>query len=235
MGRKPKQQKQQETEPIIDLDSYDWGNEHLTRKEKMFIALYTTPGQKYFQDSTHAAMKAGYKTTTSYNIKYSLLSNPKITKLIDKFTQDVIKVSVQEYANKLIMQKIKRATYNIKDYYTTEEFTNKDGQTREITTMKPITELTPEQASVVDGISVNNIGIATVILPNREKEINEIIKLNDSLNKGGDANKFDVETTVDVVKENLATIKTTVMLRNQEIRENAGKYIETSDDLPEYD
>lgn len=237
MGRRPKNYKpeSEKKEPVIDLDSYDWGDAHLSKREKMYIVLYTTPFTPYYQDSTKAAMKAGYKTYSAYNSKAFLLKNPKIKKLIDKFTDDVVKVSLKECANKLILEKQKRATYNVKDYYTTEEFKNRDGDTREITTVKPISELTEEQASIIDNVQVNNIGITTYQLPNREKEINEIIKLNDQINKGADAEKFDVETTVEMVRENLATIKTTVVTRNQQIRESAGQYIETSDSLPEYD
>lgn len=235
MGRKPKNPKPETDDIVIDLDSYDWGDVRLTKKEKLFIIHYTTPGTPYYMDGTQAAKKAGYKPQSAYQYKIDLLGNPKVKKLVDEFSDKIIKVSVQECAKRLIEQKMMRATYNVKDYLQVEEFTNRDGASREITTVKPINELTREQAAIIDNIQVNNIGICTYALPNREKEINDIIKLNDSLNKGADADKFDVETTVDVVKDNLATIKTTVMLRNQEIRESAGNYIETSDELPEYD
>ena len=234
MGRRPKNQ-QTEDEVVIDLDSYDWGDVKLTRKEKMFIILYTTPFQPFYQDSTQAAKKAGYKTKSAYNAKDFLLANPKIKKLIDDFTDNVTKVTVHEAATRFIQEKIKRASYNVKDYYEIGEYTNKNGDSIVMTKLKPINELSREEASIINNIQINQSGIATYDLPSKEKEMADVIKLDTVLSKGADANKFDVETTVDVVKENLATIKTTVMLRNQEIRENAGNYIETSDDLPEYD
>lgn len=221
---------------VIDLDAYDWGDAKLNKRQKLFIIWYTTPNQKAFMSPSKAARKAGYNQKTSYIAKYQLIQNrPDIQALIKKFTDTQIKVSVKEATDKFIMQKIARASYNVSDFYQTQEFTTETG-TKKITSIKPLEELTEEQASIIDNVSVNNVGIATYQLPNRDKEINDIIKLNQTLNpEKSETDEFDVETTISLIKDNLATVKTTIKKRNQEIREAAGEYIETSENQPDFD
>lgn len=221
---------------IIDLDAYDWGDVKLNKRQKLFIIWYTTPNQKAFMSATRAAQKAGYNAKTAYTAKHHLIEyKPEIKELIRKFLDTQIKVSVKEATDRLILQKINRASFNVTDYYKTQEFDTDTG-TKKITMIRPLEDLTEEQASIIDNVSINNVGIATYQLPNRDKEINDIIKLNQSLNPAKtDNDEFDVETTVSMIKENYATVKTTIKKRNQEIREAAGEYIETNENQPDFD
>lgn len=223
---------------IIDLDAYDWGeHEHLLKRQKLLIIWYTTPGQNGYKNPTVAAQKAGYSTKTSYVAKHKLIKeNPTVLKLIQKFTDEQIKVSVKEAVDKLVSARINRATYNIKDFYQNKDIITESGDVRSITTIIPLEDIDAEKASIIDNVEITNTGIPTYKLPNREKEMSELIKLNEQLNgdtsKGGE---YDVETTVDMIRENFATVKTTIKMRNQEIREAAGEYIETNENQPDYD
>lgn len=222
---------------IIDLDAYDWGeHEHLLKRQKLLIIWYTTPGQNGYKNPTVAAQKAGYSTKTSYVAKHKLIKeNPTVLKLIQKFTDEQIKVSVKEAVDKLVSARINRATYNIKDFYQNQEYKTESGEVRSITTIIPLENIDAEKASIIDNIEITNTGIPTYKLPNREKEMSELIKLNEQLNGDTSKGEYDVETTVDMIRENFATVKTTIKMRNQEIREAAGEYIETNENQPDYD
>lgn len=222
---------------IIDLDAYDWGeHEHLLKRQKLLIIWYTTPGQNGYKNPTVAAQKAGYSTKTSYVAKHKLIKeNPTVLKLIQKFTDEQIKVSVKEAVDKLVSARINRATYNIKDFYQNQEYKTESGEVRSITTIIPLEDIDAEKASIIDNIEITNTGIPTYKLPNREKEMSELIKLNEQLNGDTSKGEYDVETTVDMIRENFATVKTTIKMRNQEIREAAGEYIETNENQPDYD
>lgn len=63
----------------------------------------------------------------------------------------------------------------------------------------------------------------------KAKAREDIIKLDKELNGDEKSDGFDVETTVDLIKENLATVKTTVRMNNQKVRENAQDYIENGE------
>lgn len=222
---------------IIDLDAYDWGeHEHLLKRQKLLIIWYTTPGQNGYKNPTVAAQKAGYSTKTSYVAKHKLIKeNPTVLKLIQKFTDEQIKISVKEAVDKLVSARINRATYNIKDFYQNQEYKTESGEVRSITTIIPLEDIDVEKASIIDNIEITNTGIPTYKLPNREKEMSELIKLNEQLNGDTSKGEYDVETTVDMIRENFATVKTTIKMRNQEIREAAGEYIETNENQPDYD
>ena len=222
---------------IIDLDSYDWGDFKLNKRQKLFCIWYATPNQSGFQNPTKAAQKAGYSNGSAFRAKWNLLRDvPDIGKFIKKLTDDCIKVNLEEAAKKLMQQKIARANYNVRDFYEIKEIENPEtGEIRTITAVKPINELTQEQAQLIENVEFTNTGIPTYKLPNKEKEINEVIKLSAELNKESASDDFDIETTVDLVKENLASIKTTIRLNNQKVRENAENYIESNENQPEFD
>lgn len=221
---------------IIDLDSYDWGDVKLLKRQKLLIIWYTTPGQNGYKNPTVAAQKAGYSTKTSYVAKHKLIREcPAVVNLIKKFTDEQIKVSVKDAVDKLVATKIKRASYNIKDYYENKQITTESGDVRDITSIIPLGEMDEETASIIDNVEINNVGIPTYKLPNREKETAELFKLNEQLNGSSNQNELDIETTLDVIKDNFATVKTTIKMRNQEIREAAGEYIETSENQPDFD
>lgn len=226
---------------LIDMDSYDWGEVHLTKKQKMLIIWYTLPNQSGYLDATQAALKAGYQLNSAYNAKQKLIKDcPKVQELIKKFTDDNLKVAVAEACKQLISNKIERATYNISDFYEAKqiEITGKDGEAKTIyipAGAKPLDEIPLEKRKLIENVEVNNSGVVTYKLPSKEKETQELLKLNAEMNKTGDGGEYDVETTVDVIRENLATVRTTIRMNNQKVKENAENYIENSENQPDYD
>lgn len=228
------------TGELIDLDSYDWGEYRLTRKQKLFVIWYTTPNQAGYLSPCKAAQKAGYKKKAAYVAKTDLIkNNPKIRDLIKKFTDDNLKVSVADACKTIIAQKIKRATYNINDFYESKtiEVEGKEGP-KEIfipAAAKDLESIPEDKRELIDNIQVNNSGIVIYQLPNKDRESKDLLELNAKMNQEKSTGDYDVETTVDLIKENLAQIKTSIRVKNQSIRENAENYIENDQNLPEFD
>lgn len=221
---------------LIDLNSYEWGDIKLLKKQKLFIIWYTLPGQEGFLNPLKASLKAGYSQQTAYHAKWQLLGDERIAELVKKFTDNFLKASYKEASQKMLDMKIKRASFDINKFYQTKTFENPEtGQTVDRITIIPVDEISEENKCLIDNVEVNNQGIATYKLPNREKEINEIIKINQEMNQEKNLGEYDVETTVDIIRENLATVKTTVRLNNQRIKESAGDFIEKGENLPDYD
>lgn len=222
---------------IIDLDSYDWGNVPLRRKQKLFIVWYTTPNQAGFLNSTQAAKKAGYSALTAYKAKYTLLKDEEIAGVIDKFFKDNIKVTVKEAAQKYIVEKIKIAEFDPAQLYSSAEFENDNGDSVTIPAKSRPIEKIPEdiRKTCIKNVSVSSNGAVTYELMDKAKAREDIIKLDKELSGDGKADGFDVETTVDLIKENLSAIKTTIRVNNQKVRENAENYIENGENLPDYD
>lgn len=225
----------------IDFDSYDWGDVPLTKKQKLLIIWFTLPNQNGYMDATQAALKAGYSLHSAYNAKVNLIKlNPKVKDLIKKFSDDNLKIAVADACKQVISDKIKRATYNVSDFYEAKqiEITGKDGEAKTIyipAGAKPLDEIPLEKRALIDNVEVNNAGVVTYRLPSREKEAQELLKLNADMNKSNDIGEYDVETTVDVIRDNLATVKTTIRLNNQKVKENAENYIENSENQPDFD
>lgn len=226
----------------IDLDSYDWGDVHLNKKQKLLIIWYTLPNQKGYLEAAQAALKAGYALKSAYNAKYNLIKKcPKVAELIKKFTDETLKVSVQEACNQIIANKIERATYDIGDFYESKEIeiTGRDGEGKTIfipAGAKALDEIPAEKRKLIDNVVVNNSGVVTYELPSKEKEAQSLFKLNAEMNKTAESNgDYDVETTVELIKEKLATVKTTVRLNNQKVKENAENYIENTENQPDFD
>lgn len=220
---------------LIDLDSYDWGENKLSKKEKLFIVWYCLPDQIGFQNPTKAAMKAGYSTVSAYQASAKIITNPKIKEIVDKFINTNIKVSIRDAANQIMAQKIARSRYDVADFYRTTEIGTENGGAIRKTAIIPIDEIDPEKRKLIDGVDFNNAGIPSYRLPNRERESADILKLNEQLNQQKSTGDYDVQTTVNVIKNNLETVKTTIRVTNEKIRNNAVDYMENSENQPDYD
>lgn len=221
---------------VIDLDNYDWGDyADLKKSKKAFVIWYTLPNQPAFNNSTKAALRAGYARRSAYQIRSLIAADEKWSNCIKMFEDRIVKTSVSDAYKKAIQEKIKRATFNITDFYETKEIENEDGDKYNRLVAKSLEDIDAEKASVIDNVEINQSGIATFKLPNREKEINDIIKLNAEINQEKSTGDYDVETTVETIKDNLKTIKTTVRVSNQKVRENAENYIENSENQPDFD
>lgn len=222
---------------VLDLDNYDWGEyKDLKKSKKLYVIWFTLPNQEAFNNYTRAALKAGYARNSAYQIRSLIRADEKWSNCIKMFEDRIVKTSVANAYKQAIQEKIKRATYNVKDFYETKEVENKDtGETYNRIVAKSLEDIDGESASVIDNVEINQSGIATFKLPNKEKELNDIIKLNAEINEQKSTGDYDVETTVETIKDNLKTIKTTVRVSNQKVRENAENYIENSENQPDFD
>lgn len=222
---------------VIDIDSFDWGEfADLKPKQKALVVWYTLPNQKGFMDFTNAARKAGYTAHSAYCMKYKVMQNEKVCNCIKMFEDRIVKTSVAEAYKNVMQMKIQRATYSVRDFYESREIENKEtGDKYNRLLAKSIDDIPEDKVCLIDNVDINQSGIATFKLPNREKEINDIIKLNAELNQEKSTGDYDVETTVETIRDRLHTVKTTVRITNEKIRENAGNYIENSEELPEFD
>lgn len=222
---------------ILDINAYDWGEfKDFIPKQKAFVIWYTLPSQNGFLNYTTAARKAGYATKTAYHMHSTVMKNEKLRNCIKMFEDRILKTSVADAYRNVMQMKIKRATYNIKDFYESEEIENKDtGVKYNRIVAKSMDDIESDKAALIDNVDINQSGIATFKLPNREKEINDIIKLNADLNQEKSTGDYDVETTVETIKDNLQKVKTTIRVSNQKVRENAENYIENSENQPDFD
>ena len=222
---------------LIDLDSYDWGDTSLRRRQKLFIVWYTTPNQKGFLNACKAALKAGYNPTTAYHVKNTLLKDDRILDIVNRFFKDNVKVTVKEAAQRYLLDKIKIAEFDPAKIYNSFEYENDDGNPITIPAKALPLEEIPEEIrkTCIKNVNVASNGVVTYELMDKAKAREDIIKLDKELNGDEKSDGFDVETTVDLIKENLATVKTTVRMNNQKVRENAQDYIENGENLPDFD
>ena len=234
MAKKKKEETEKTTdELVIDVNSYDWEGKKLTRRAKLFIIYLTLPFQPCFEDTTKAALKAGYAKLTAYHAEQAICCNENVTYFINKFREQVQKKSIEAAYNDIIQQKIKRYTYNVQDFYETMVTENENtGAKKVITSLRPLDELTREQAQIVNNVQINQSGIATYDLPNKDKMMDDIIKLRNSFKEAEnpDNSDVDVETTMKIIHDNLQ-----IALNISKKTEKTNDFIENSDNLPEFD
>lgn len=225
-------------ELYFDYDSFDWGGEKLSKREKDFILYYSLPGQDGFLAPIIAARKAGYKESTCKDAVTRIKKDKKIKKVIENILESYSKSSIRNAFYKAISEKIKRATYNIKDYYTDKVIFNPEtGESINTIVAIPMKDIPKDKLSVIDNVVFSSNGMISYKLPNREKEITDILKLNDLLNNDSKNDEYNVETSIELIREQMENVSK-IRIRNELIRrdiENSGSYIETDKRLPEYD
>lgn len=220
---------------VLDIDSFNWGGLRLTDKQKRFCFWYTYPGTRAYHNKAESGRKAGYAENTTKGEISRIFQKEAVQKAIKMFEDSIVKTAVAEAYQKLILQKITRAGFDIKDFYRNVTFTNKDGYEESRLELIPIDKLTDEQRICIDGIDYKGqTGIPAYMLANRSKEASDIISLHERLNGKTGSDDYDVETTIDVIKNKLATVRTTVRKRNEKISQTAEDYRQ-DDDVPEYD
>lgn len=222
---------------ILDVDSFDWGEfKDLSKRIKKMIIWYTLPNQKGFKCFSQAGIMAGFTTKSAYTLANQVRLNPRYQEAIKLFEDRFQKTTIADAFAKALEMKVKRMSYSIKDFYNSVEITNEEtGDSVTRLCVKPINEIDNENAKLIDNIDINQSGIGTYKLPNREKEINDIIKLNSEINKEKSTGDYDVQTTIDVIRDTLNNTKVTVQIANQKVRENAENYIENSENQPDFD
>jgi hypothetical protein len=207
---------------VIDLSAFDWGEDKLTRRQKLFVVWFCTPGTEYYHCAMKAARKAGYTSITAHTAAHKMRRDPKIDKLIKKFDDTIGSVNIIDTAQRWIQEKIIRGNYDIKDFYETVEYCNgKTGELYRKLVLKDLSELTPEQRLCIDGIDIKGQkGIMVYVLPDREKIRDSLITLMHKQGMNKDTGEGD-EETLEIIMERLS-IKKTIRQEKDEVGKTAG-------------
>jgi hypothetical protein len=210
---------------IVDLSSYDWGDEKLTERQKYFIIWFCTPGQESYHCGMKAARKAGYTASTAHDAAYKMRREPKIDKLIKKFEDSIGKFNLLDAAQKWLQEKIIRGNYDVKDFYETVEYVNeRTGEPHTKLVLKPLEELTPEQRLCIDGMDIKGQkGIMVYQLPEREKVRDSLISYLQKKEADRDDEGYDIETLTEIIKGEVK-VKTRIINKNREIMAKASGF-----------
>ena len=183
-----------------NIAAYDWGEDKLTDKQKLFIFYFTWPGQDGFHCAMRAARKAGYTAATANVYSCKLLRDLKIKKLIQKFEGEA-RASVHDAAQRFIQEKITRADYSVKDFFNVEYgYSEKTGKPWRVFLPKNPEELTDEQLLCIENIQTNQ-GASNIIFADRQKERDSIIALDKVLNGERGPAGQDLEEIREVIIE----------------------------------
>jgi phage terminase small subunit len=211
---------------MIDLDSYDWGKDKLTDKQKLFVVWFCMPQTEYYHQAMKAARKAGYTPKTAGYLACNLRRDPRIEKLIKQFEDAIGKRNLIDAAERFLQEKIIRADFDVKDFYKTIEYTNKIGEIKKQLILKDMEELTPEQRLCIDGIDVKGQkGIMIYTLPDREKIRDSLIAHAKKENVENGDEEFDTETIAEIIKGNIQ-IRIKEINRNKEIMNKAAGFVD---------
>jgi len=212
---------------MIDLDSYDWGKEKLTEKQKLFVVWFSLPGTEYYHCAMKAARKAGYTPKSANVAACKMRRDPRLDKLIRQFEETIGKKNLLDAAERFLQDKIVRADFNVRDFYELKEEENPvTGKIRRVLKLKDMNDMTREQLLCIDGIDIKGQqGIPVFILADRQKERDSIIAFakKEGMDKGED--EYDIETVAEIIKGNLQ-VKTKVITRNKEIMTNAEGFVD---------
>jgi len=155
-------------------DDFDYCGVDLPQKARIFLVHYLTPGSPCYYNAKQAAIKAGYAESTAIAHIYRLLRSPDIQKII-KANAERERQALREAAKKILQIKMQRAMFDPSDFYETRN--NKP---------KRLEAIPPELRVCVDGIEVRG-KTKVLLLPDRTKEMNDILKLcADGTDDGGE-------------------------------------------------
>lgn len=208
----------------VDVDTMEWTDGcKLTLKQKKWVFWYTCPDNEGFQNALASAILAGYAKGSASVTAHNLKNRPDILREVSAIMKKLrVKRLADEY-ERIIDKKISRANFNIKDFYKTITKIDKDTkQEYEVEILKNLEELAPELQELIDGVDYrSNKGIRVYTLPNRDKAMDDVIKLyKDSIGKG-DVDDYDVEAVAEIVKEKIS-VTMTVRRKNEKLTEDAG-------------
>ena len=210
----------------------DYCGVKLTKLQREFLVHYCIPGQPCYSNAFQAAIKAGYKKATATAEIYVILKNPDIQRII-KTNERLLHEKIHESALRAIELKQTRAFYDPMDYFEEEEITltTKDGDeyTRSIIGLKPLEKMTPEQRLVIDGMDIKgNASKPVYILADREKNLNDIIKLDSELSKKVD--DAGEEETREIIMERITIRETKRKVRPADIEYEIVEMADLSED-----
>ena len=209
---------------MIKGNSIDFCEVKLNPRQRCFLIHYLTPGIPTYHNALQAAIKCGYSEDTAKVNIYRLLREPDIQKII-KANEVLAQQSLHEAAKKALEIKKLRAFYDpidfFDDYEVELESKSGDIYTKTITGIKDLKKISPELRLCIDGLDVKGqASIPVYNMPDRAKELNDIIKLDSEYSKetGGDGD--DEEETMEIIMERL-TLKKTLRKAKDEIFEAA--------------
>jgi phage terminase small subunit len=200
-----KTKKNQEKIEVLPESGIDFCGVKLTVLRRAFIIHYVTPGQPCFHNALQAALKAGYRKATAKSDVYGLLREPDIQKII-RANENLIHQKVHESAMRALELKQRRAFFDPLDFFEEKEITltNKEGDvySKSVMELKPLEEMTLEQRMCIDGIDIKGqANVPVYLMADREKELNDIIKIDNELAKGlGSTNE---EETREIIMERI--------------------------------
>jgi phage terminase small subunit len=218
--RKPVTDNSHKTQKNADSSSpVDFCGVKLTAKRRDFIIHYVTPGIPSFHNAMQAALKAGYRGATVKAEIYRLLQTPDIQKIIKK-NESMAHNAIHDAAMRALELKQRRAFFDPLDYFEKQEttITNKKGDkyTKSIMALRPLEEMTSEQRMCIDGIDIKGqANIPVYLMADREKELNDIIKIDNELAKG--LGSTDEEETREIIMERITIRETRRTQRPVEI------------------
>ena len=208
----------------VDIDTIEWSEGcNLSDKEKRWVFWYTFPGDTGYKNGHNAALLAGYAKTAASCIGSRHKARPEIQKEVNRILKTLRETKLADEYDKIIDRKISRANFNIKDFY--KRVMRIDADTKmpyEVEVLKDIDELDPELQELIDGVDYKSQrGIRVYNLPNRDKSMDDIVRLyRESIGKT-DSDEYDVEAVADIVKDRLS-LKMTVRRKNDELAAQAG-------------
>ena len=211
--------KKQEKKTIATID---FCGVKLTGLQRDFIVYYITPGQPGFHNAYQAAIKAGYSETAAKSNIYILLQNPNVQKIV-RANEQLIHNALHSAAMRALEIKQQRAFYDPIDYFEEKEVTKSykgHEYTETVMGLKDLEEMTPEQRICIDGIDIKGqASIPVYLMPDRGRELNDLIKLDGDLSKSASEENGE-EETMEIIMERL-TIKKTIRKTKDEISEAA--------------
>jgi len=232
--RPPKQQAAGGKNPRKPLEDFegavDFCGVKLNAKRHAFLTNYLTPGGRCFHNARQSAMEAGYAESTANVDAYRMLQEPDIQKVI-QHNERLLHMALRESAKRAIELKQTRAFFDPSEYFEEKEITipTKHGEiTKTIMALKPMDEMTRDQRMCIDGIDIKGQSSTPVyIIPDRAKELNDIIKIDGELSKTvADTSE---EETREIIMERITIRETKRAQRPADIeyeivdRPNAGK------------
>ena len=182
---KPALNTKKNQEKLTEL-GIDFCGVKLSALRRAFIVNYVTPGQPCYHNALQSALKAGYKRATATADIYEIIREPDIQKII-KTNEALSYQALRHSAMRALEIKQRRAFFDPIDYFEEKEITVRSRNLefkKKILELKDLNNMTPEQRECIDGFDIKGPGADPVyILPNREKELNDIIKIDSELSK----------------------------------------------------
>ena len=158
----------------------------LSAKRYAFLTHYLTPDSPYFHNARQSAIKAGYAENTANVEIYRMLQEPGIQKIV-QHNERLAHLALHESAKRAIEIKQQRAFFDPSEYFEEKEITipTKQGEiTKTVMALKPMDKMTREQRMCIDGVDIKGqSSIPVYIMPDRAKELNDIIKIDGELSK----------------------------------------------------